>query len=75
MPKLPLLSGKEVCKILSKFGFIFIRQKGSHAILKKDGNPTLLVVVPMHPEIKRGTLSSILRQARLSREEFEKSSS
>lgn len=75
MPKLPLLSGKEVCKILFKFGFVFIRQKGSHAILKKEGNPTLLVVVPMHPEIKRGTLSSILRQAHLSREEFEKSSS
>lgn len=70
MHKLPLLSGEEICKILFKAGFKFIRQKGSHAILKKEGTPTLLVVVPMHPEVKRGTLLSILRQAQLSKEEF-----
>lgn len=70
MHKLPLLSGKEVCKILTKIGFVFVRQKGSHAILKKEGTPALLVVIPMHPEVKRGTLLSILRQAKLDKYEF-----
>jgi len=28
-----ILSGKDVCKILNKFGFKLVRQKGSHAIM------------------------------------------
>jgi len=44
--KLPSLTGKEVIKVLEKIGYIKLRQKGSHVILKKDRNN--LIVVPLH---------------------------
>ncbi|MBK9962394.1 MAG: type II toxin-antitoxin system HicA family toxin [Saprospiraceae bacterium] len=66
------LSGKEVCLILSKHGFTNVRQKGSHVIMQKQTeNSTINVPVPMHKEIKIGTLHSIIRQAELSKRDFE----
>lgn len=71
MTKLPRLSGKEVIKALSRLGFIVARQKGSHVILKKKTNETEIgVVVPIHKEIDKGTLLEIIRQSKLTREEF-----
>jgi len=70
--KLPILSGKEVCGILSKQGFVNIRQRGSHIIMqKKITGSTITVPVPNHDEIKKGTLKSIIRQSNLSQSEFE----
>ena len=70
--KLKVLSGKEVCKILELNGFAQIRQKGSHIIMqKKEKDTTTTVPVPNHPEIKIGTLKSIIRQSKLSRDLFE----
>ena len=72
MGKLKVLSGKQVCKILSANGFIEVRQKGSHILMqKKTGDTTITVPVPNHSEIKIGTLQSIIRQSQLSREKFE----
>ncbi len=70
--KLPVISGKEMVKILSKFGFIVLDQKGSHIILyrEKDGVKRK-PVVPQHPEIAKGTVLSILKQAGLTREDLE----
>lgn len=71
MQKLPILSGHEVIKILSIFGFATIRQKGSHVVLGKVTTfGKIYCVVPLHKELKKGTLSSILRQAQISKEEF-----
>lgn len=67
MPKLPLVSGTEVVRTLERLGFILLRQKGSHIILRRG--PTGCVV-PNHREIKTGTLSGILKQASVSAEEF-----
>ena len=64
MPKLPVVSGKEVVKALSRIGFEHIRTRGSHAILVKktnEGKKTL--PVPLHKELAKGTLKSIMRQA------------
>lgn len=69
--KLPVLSGRDVIKILKKIGFEEKRQKGSHIILAKetdDGKKA--VVVPNHKEIDKGTLLEIIRQAGLKREDF-----
>ena len=69
--KLPVLSGREVIKILSKQGFTVARQKGSHIILvkeSKDGKNG--VVVPNHKEIDKGTLLEIIRQSGMAKEEF-----
>ncbi len=69
--KLPIISSDRLLKILSKRGFSITRQKGSHISLHKEVNEKiLLVVVPKKSAIKRGTLISILRQAKISREEF-----
>lgn len=68
--KLPLLEAKELIKILNKFGFKVIRQKGSHVYLKHDDGRC--TVVPLHAgkEIGRGLLKRILNEAEISREEF-----
>lgn len=71
MAKLPVLSGREVIKALSKTGFILKRQKGSHIILVKEiKEEKRAVVVPNHKEIDKGTLLEIIRQAGLKKEEF-----
>lgn len=63
MSKLPKLSGKEIVKILvEKFGFEVVRQKGSHVVLRKFKNGEKIVtIVPMHREVKTGTLLGILK--------------
>jgi len=69
--KLPVVSGGDVIKMLEKEGFLVVRQRGSHVSLhKKVNDKTLLVVVPMKKEIKKGTLLSIIKQAGMTREEF-----
>ena len=70
MPKLPVLSGKDVIKALSKIGFKHVRTKGSHAILNKldKTKGKITIPVPLHKELAKGTLKSIMRQADLSLE-------
>ena len=69
MNQLPRVSGQECIKALTKAGFYFKRQHGSHIILRKD-NPFAQLVVPNHKELDKGTLRAIIRQADLSVEEF-----
>ena len=67
MPKLPVLSGKELIKALSKIGFVHVRTKGSHAILNKQTEKGRITIpVPLHKELAKGTLKSIMKQAELS---------
>jgi len=69
--KLQLISSNKVLKILTKQEFQIARQRGSHVTLhKKVGDKTLLVVVPVRKQIKRGTLLSIIRQAGMTKDEF-----
>ncbi|MCP8320354.1 MAG: type II toxin-antitoxin system HicA family toxin [archaeon] len=67
MSKLPLLSWRDVVKVLTKEGFHVVRQRGSHVILVKE---EYIVPVPKHREIKRGLLLEIMAEAGLAREEF-----
>lgn len=70
--KLPIISGVEVIKRLKKAGFIATRQKGSHVRLEKfDGEKTVKLTVPMHSEIKKGTLNRIIKDAGLTSEQFD----
>ena len=72
MPKLRVLSGKDVCKILSQHGFQKARQKGSHILMQKlEGATTITVPVPDHDELKIGTLTGIIKQSELPRSLFE----
>jgi predicted RNA binding protein YcfA (HicA-like mRNA interferase family) len=71
MQKLPRVSGKKVVKALSKVGFVAVRQKGSHVIMrKKTDSGTKTTVVPLHKEVDIGTLLEIIRQLGLKKEEF-----
>ncbi|MFO7810030.1 MAG: type II toxin-antitoxin system HicA family toxin [Candidatus Delongbacteria bacterium] len=72
MGKLKILSGQNICKILSNNGFIEVRRKGSHiAMQKKSSDGTVTVIIPDHKEVKTGTLMSIIRQSKIIRTEFE----
>ncbi len=68
--KLKPVSPERVIKALEKLGFEMARQRGSHVFLKhSDGRAT---VVPVHKgeDIGRGLLRKIIRDAKLTREEF-----
>ena len=71
MPKLFRVSGQETVRALEKLGFVQIRQRGSHVILKKQTTQgDIGCVVPLHKELAIGTLRGILRQAKISVDEF-----
>jgi predicted RNA binding protein YcfA (HicA-like mRNA interferase family) len=58
-PSLPVVSGRAVVSALTKEGFAEVSQRGSHLKLRSAAGRT--VIVPMHRELARGTLRSILR--------------
>ena len=58
MPKLPRVSGAEAIRTLESLGFIQIRQRGSHVVLKRMGPQKVTgCVVPLHSELAIGTTS------------------
>lgn len=65
MPKLRVLSGREVIGILREFGFYELTQRGSHVKVRRvlTGGQSQTLTVPNHDEIDRGTLHAIFRQA------------
>ena len=67
MPKLPHLSGIEIQRALERLGFQKVRQSGSHVVMKRESKGC---VVPIHSEVKIGTLAGLLRQAEVAPEEF-----
>ena len=66
-PSLPHVSGAEAVRALQKIGFVVLRQKGSHVMLRRGAAGC---VVPQHRELKIGTLSGLLKQAGISADEF-----
>jgi predicted RNA binding protein YcfA (HicA-like mRNA interferase family) len=69
MSAMPVISGRECAKALQKAGYMFVRQNGSHIILRRL-NPFSQLVVPDHKVIDRGTLRAIIRQAEMNVDEF-----
>jgi len=70
--KLRVFSGKQVCAILARHGFLEVRQRGSHIVMQKQlPDTTVTVPVPNHTELRMATLQSIIRQAGVPRSEFE----
>jgi len=68
------ISGKELIKLLETAGWQIERVRGSHHIMRKADASARMVVVPVHgrSDIPIGTLTKILKQAGLSRSEFER---
>jgi len=69
MQKLPVLSSREVVRIFKKFGWVVIRQRGSHIILIKEGK-NITLSIPDHKEVAKGTLKVLISSAGLTIEEF-----
>jgi predicted RNA binding protein YcfA (HicA-like mRNA interferase family) len=65
--KLPVISGERLIKILVRKGFSVRRQAGSHVVLQKGYT---VFSVPLHEELKKGTLKAILNQSGLSVEDL-----
>ena len=75
MPRLSRIDGRTLVRAMERDGFETVRIKGSHFILQKtfpDGK-AVTIPVPVHAgrTVKIGTLSGILRKARISREQLE----
>lgn len=71
MPRLRRVSGQEAIRVLEQLGFVQVRQRGSHIVLKKrtpEGD--VGCTVPLHRELAIGTLRGILRQAKVAPQEF-----
>ncbi len=68
MRRLPVLSGRDLVRALGRLGYEVSRTRGSHARLACPGRASL--TVPLHDELDRGTLSAILRQAKIPPEEL-----
>jgi predicted RNA binding protein YcfA (HicA-like mRNA interferase family) len=69
MSRLPNISGREAVKAFSKAGWIISRQKGSHMIITKSDS-TVILSVPLHDDLDRGTLRGLIGLAGLTVEEF-----
>jgi predicted RNA binding protein YcfA (HicA-like mRNA interferase family) len=67
MPRLPRVSGADAVRALEHLGFEKVRQKGSHVVMRRGAKGC---VVPLHAELKVGTLAGLLRQADVSSEDF-----
>jgi predicted RNA binding protein YcfA (HicA-like mRNA interferase family) len=58
-------------RALQRAGWVVVRRRGSHIRLQKHTpGETFKLIVPAHRPIKRSTLAHILKQARLSVDEF-----
>jgi predicted RNA binding protein YcfA (HicA-like mRNA interferase family) len=66
------MSGADVRRILEANGLAYVRQRGSHMVMQRVlQSATITAIVPDHPEIRIGTLQSIIRQSLLPRELFD----
>ena len=65
----PVLRPEQVIKGLEGNGFHFVKQRGSH---RKYKNNSRTAIVPMHYEVAKGTLTSILEQTGLSLDQLMK---
>lgn len=66
-----LYSAREILSTLQRAGFVIISQKGSHIkLIKNKKGRVYSVIVPYHKEVAVGTFNSILRQAGITRKEF-----
>lgn len=68
--KYPVLPPDDIIRVLRKYGFEKVSQKGSHAKFRCNSIPAKVVIIPMHSEIQKGTLKSILLQAGIDLDDF-----
>ena len=71
MTKVPSLSYEEIVRALQRGGWMVVRQRGSHIRMEKQiEGETLKLTVPAHRPVKRSSLAHVLKQARLTVDQF-----
>ena len=71
MSKVPSLNYERVVNALQRAGFVVVRQRGSHIRMQKHlPNELLKIMVVAHKPIKRSTLAKLLKDARITLDEF-----
>ena len=68
-PRLPVISGRDAVRTFEKDGWRLVRQRGSHMIMARLG-VSVVLSIPDHRELKRGTLRGLIRKAGLNVEGF-----
>ncbi len=69
MSRLPVCSGAQAIRAFERAGWRLSRQKGDHVSLLKSGS-SLVLTVPLHKELAKGTLRRLIRDAGLTIDEF-----
>ncbi len=69
MATLPVCSGADAIRVFECAGWSQASQKGSHTTLVKSG-AVVVLTVPVHKELGRGLLRSLIRKAGMTVEEF-----
>ena len=73
MAKLPVVSGRDAVRAFEKIGYRVVRQKGSHIRLRDDKNERHHpLTIPDHKELRSGLLRTLIRDADLTVEDFER---
>jgi predicted RNA binding protein YcfA (HicA-like mRNA interferase family) len=71
MSRLPQVKAREMIAALQRAGFVIERIRGSHHFLCHRDDPARRTVVAVHAgDVPQGTLRDILKQAKISRDEF-----
>lgn len=68
--KLPIIKDIELIRVLQKLGFFEHRQSGSHCVMKHEDGRRAVISIHSRQDIPRGTLKAILRDVKISNEEF-----
>lgn len=63
MSRQPVCSGADAVRAFCQLGYEVDHQTGSHIILRR-------LTVPNHRELAKGTLSALIREAGLTKEQF-----
>lgn len=67
--RFPVVSGRAARRAFERLGFEFHHMSGSHAIMVRHEPPSV-AAIPMHVELKVGTLLGIMRRAGVERDDF-----
>jgi predicted RNA binding protein YcfA (HicA-like mRNA interferase family) len=71
LTRLPRISGDQAVRAFERLGFVVVRQRGSHRILRKETTTGAVgCAIPLHKQLALGTLRGILKQAGVTIEEF-----
>lgn len=68
--RLPSVRPRQLVRVLGKKGWKLARSKGSHHHFTHPDSPNVVTVAIHAKDVKRGTLSGILADAGIDRDEF-----